>query len=245
MACIPKVGPVRGSHRYGLVLVAITIPIAYSLAAPTHESWSAALTVVLFGGAIMFSLVVSQAHQLVQIVAAVLLAAVVATAVADLIVGSKLTAGLPRAIVALMIALAPLSMARGVTRHLRAEGQVTLDAVFGAIAIYLMLGAMFASIDAAIGTLGPTPFFKQGGNPAFETYMYFSYITMATVGYGDYTPGPALARAMSILESLTGQLYLVTVVALLVSNIGRTTHGTGHRILTDEDEAPEPPPRRP
>jgi hypothetical protein len=245
MARERTVGPVRGSHRYGLVLVAITIPIAYSLAAPTEAAWSRALTVVLFGGAIMFSLVVSQAHERVQLLAALLLACVVVAAVVDLIVGSKVSAGLPRAIVGLMIALAPLSMARGVTRHLRAQGQVTVDAVFGAIAIYLMLGAMFASIDNAIGALGPTPFFKQGGDQGFETYLYFSYTTLATVGYGDYTPRPALARAMSIVEALTGQLYLVTVVALLVSNIGRTTGGTGHRILTDEDEAPEPPPPRP
>jgi hypothetical protein len=164
----------------------------------------------------------------------------------DLLVGTKISSGVPRAIIGLMIALAPLSMARGVTRHLRAEGQVTLDAVLGAIAIYLMLGAMFASLDNAIGSIGSSGFFKGGGNPGFETYLYFSYTTLATVGYGDFTPGPSLARAMAILEALTGQLYLVTVVALLVSNIGRTTgRGTGRRMLSDEDEAPESPPPHP
>jgi hypothetical protein len=242
----PKVGPLRGSHRYGLVLVAILVPIAYSLATPTNAAWSRSLTVVLFGAAIMFSLVVSQARQRVQIIAAVLLAGVVAAVAVDLLVGTKISSGVPRAIIGLMIALAPLSMARGVTRHLRAEGQVTLDAVLGAIAIYLMLGAMFASLDNAIGSIGSSGFFKGGGNPGFETYLYFSYTTLATVGYGDFTPGPSLARAMAILEALTGQLYLVTVVALLVSNIGRTTgRGTGRRMLSDEDEAPESPPPHP
>jgi hypothetical protein len=159
---------------------------------------------VLFGAAIMISLIVVQARPRVQRIAAVLLVAVVVTAVLDAITGSKSLGGISRGIVGLMIALAPLTLARGVSRHLREEGQVTLDAVFGAVAIYLMLGAMFASIDNAVGALSSHGFFAQGDNQSFETYLYFSYTTLATVGYGDFTPGPSLARALAITEALTG-----------------------------------------
>lgn len=244
MARGERIPSLRGGHSYGVVLVAMVIPIAYALAVPDKTGWNRALTAVLFGAAIMISLVVVQAHPLVQRIAAVLLVAVVVTAVLDAITGSKSLGGISRAIVGIMIALAPLTLARGVSRHLREEGQVTLDAVFGAVAIYLMLGAMFASIDNAVGALSSDGFFAQGDNQSFETYLYFSYTTLATVGYGDFTPGPSLARALAITEALTGQLYLVTVVAVLVSNIGRRPRGPGGKLVS-EDEAPDPPPRHP
>ena len=49
--------------------------------------------------------------------------------------------------------------------------------------------------------------------------VYFSYVTLATLGYGDYTPAGDLGHTMAVVEALTGQLYLVTVVALLVSRL--------------------------
>lgn len=244
MARRGRVRSLHGSHSYGVVLVAMVIPIAYALAVPDKAGWNRALTAVLFGAAIMISLVVVQARPLVQRIAAVLLVAVVVTAVLDAITGSKSLGGISRGIVGIMIALAPLTLARGVSRRLREEGQVTLDAVFGAVAIYLMLGAMFASIDNAVGALSSHGFFAQGDNQGFETYLYFSYTTLATLGYGDFTPGPSLARALAITEALAGQLYLVTVVAVLVSNIGRRSRGPGGKLVS-EDEAPDPPPRHP
>ena len=49
--------------------------------------------------------------------------------------------------------------------------------------------------------------------------VYFSYVTLATLGYGDYTPAGKTARMMAVLEALSGQLYLVTIVALVVSRL--------------------------
>ena len=244
MARGERIRSLQGSHRYGVVLVAMVIPIAYSLAVPDKQAWNRAFTVVLFGVAIIISLYVAQARPRVQQIAAVLLVAVVVTAVIDAVSGSQTLGGVSRGIVGLMIALAPFTLARGVTRHLRQKGQVTLDAVFGAIAIYLMLGAMFASIDDAVGAIGSSGFFSETKDAGFETFLYFSYTTLATVGYGDFTPGPALARALSITEALAGQLYLVTVVAVLVSNIGRRPRGPRGTTLS-ADEAPDPPPPRP
>ena len=55
---------------------------------------------------------------------------------------------------------------------------------------------------------------------SFVDFLYFSTITLATVGYGDLVPALRLGRALAVLEGLMGQLYLVTVVALVVSHIG-------------------------
>ena len=125
-------------------------------------------------------------------------------------------------------------------------GRVTLAAVYGAIALYLLIGAFFASIDSAVGAIGTAPFFNQASNPPFETYLYFSYITLTTVGYGDFAPATSLAPALAITEALSGQLYLVTVVAVLVSNIGRPgPRGSGDKFSVSDADPPEsPPPRR-
>ena len=180
-----------------------------------------------------------------QIVALVMLVAVVVTSLIDLIVDSTTGGGVARAIVGIMIALTPFTLARGVLRHLREAGRVTLAAVYGAIALYLLIGAFFASIDSAVGAIGTAPFFNQASNPPFETYLYFSYITLTTVGYGDFAPATSLARALAITEALSGQLYLVTVVAVLVSNIGRPgPRGSGDKAVSDADPPESPPPRR-
>ncbi len=219
-----RIRELEGSHRYGIVLLAITVPIVFSLAAP-DAAWARALSVLLFAVAIVISLAVAQAHRRVQIVAFVLLLAACISAIVDVIVSDNGTVGVARAIVGLLIALAPFAMARGVVRHLRASRQVTLDAVYGAIAIYLMIGAFFATIDAAVGALGSDPFFNQVPHASFEEFLYFSYVTLSTVGYGDFTPGHSLGRALAIAEALIGQLYLVTVLALLVSNIAPRRSG--------------------
>jgi voltage-gated potassium channel len=239
MARGERIRQLEGSHRYGLVLVLIILPIAFSLAAPPDEGWARALTVVLFAVAIIVSLAVAHAKRRMQLTAQAMLVLVAISAVIDAIVGSSTSGGVTRAVLGLLIALAPFALARGVIRHLRAERTVTLDAVYGAIAIYLLIGAFFATIDAAVGQLGSDPFFSQLKEPAFEVYMYFSYVTLATVGYGDFTPATSLARALSVTEALLGQLYLVTIVAVLVSNVGRRRAGDSGDELS-EDEARRP-----
>ena len=60
-------------------------------------------------------------------------------------------------------------------------------------------------------------FFSQTSDPDLSEYLYFSFITLCTVGYGDFTPAHGVGRALASMEALIGQLYLVTIVAVLVS----------------------------
>jgi voltage-gated potassium channel Kch len=57
--------------------------------------------------------------------------------------------------------------------------------------------------------------------PRSIDFLYFSYVTLTTVGYGDLTAAGDLGRMLAVTEALLGQLYLVTVVALVIGNIGR------------------------
>ena len=102
------------------------------------------------------------------------------------------------------------------------QRQVNQRSVVGAICIYVLLGMMFTFLYGAVAYLGDGYFFAQGTDGTLSLRLYFSYVTLATLGYGDYTPAADLGRALAIFEALMGQLYLVTVVAVLVANMGRT-----------------------
>ncbi len=99
------------------------------------------------------------------------------------------------------------------------QGDVNGQSVVGAICIYMLLGMLFSFAYGAAAGLGSGFFFAQGtdGTPAIR--LYFSYVTMATVGYGDYSVAGDLGRTLAVLEGLLGQLYLVTVVAMLVGRL--------------------------
>ena len=69
--------------------------------------------------------------------------------------------------------------------------------------------------------MGSEPFFVQTSHASTADYLYFSFVTITTVGYGDFTAAEGLGRALASLEALLGQVYLVTVVATIVGGINR------------------------
>ena len=79
---------------------------------------------------------------------------------------------------------------------------------------------LFAFVYGAAANLESGSFFAQGTDGTAAIRLYFSYTTMTTVGYGDYSAANDLGRTLAVLEGLVGQLYLVTVVAVLVSQLG-------------------------
>ena len=94
---------------------------------------------------------------------------------------------------------------------------VTLQSIYGALSAYLLIGLMFAAFFGAIDSLGGSHFFVNGEPANIRTYQYFSFTTLTTLGYGDFTAGGSFGRAVAVLEALTGQIFLVTLVARLVS----------------------------
>jgi hypothetical protein len=78
---------------------------------------------------------------------------------------------------------------------------------------------LWAFVFGAIGNIGSAAFFAQDAHASSADYLYFSFITQLTVGYGDLTAAGNLGRACAVLEALIGQIYLVTVVAVLVTRL--------------------------
>lgn len=116
----------------------------------------------------------------------------------------------------LMSALIVLAIAvgTGVFATRRAIG----DRLFGAIALYLLLGVIWATLYALVASTVPDAF--AGNLPKHATMFdwgYFSLVTLTTVGYGDITPVAHVARSLATLEALIGQLYPAIIIARLVS----------------------------
>jgi len=93
--------------------------------------------------------------------------------------------------------------------------------MFGVLCIYLLIGSLFAFIDGVVDSFGSSQFFAQTAHASVSDLLYFSFATITTVGYGDLTAATDVARSLAIAEALTGQIYLVTVVAVIVGGLSR------------------------
>jgi hypothetical protein len=129
--------------------------------------------------------------------------------------------GAARAVNAALVALAPPAVAIGLVRELRATQEVRLEAVSGVLCLYVLVGMAFGFIYGAIDNLGGDPFFANGDPATVAHCLYFSLTTLATVGYGDFVARSNLGHTLSVSEALIGQIYLVTVVSLIVGNLRR------------------------
>ena len=96
--------------------------------------------------------------------------------------------------------------------------EVTRDLIVGAAVVYLLMALMWTFIFVVVETLHPGSFNLPGGVDIEATrhFLYYSFVTLTTLGYGDITPITTMARSLCILEAVIGQLYLVVQVAWLV-----------------------------
>jgi uncharacterized membrane protein len=136
--------------------------------------------------------------------------------------------------IALMLLLAVVI----IVGRVLAKGEVTLQSIFGAISAYMIIGLMFAACYAAMSGFSSTAFFAGGQPGDFATFQYFSFTTLTTVGYGDFTAAAASGRAIAVMEALLGQVFLATLVARLMAAFrGPRLAGPDVSLATgDEDD---------
>jgi Ion channel len=115
-------------------------------------------------------------------------------------------------VVLLVTATLPITLSR-ILRHRR----VTYETVLGALCAYILIGLLFAFLYLAVDEVREGPFFAQAGEHAQSEYLYFSFVSLTTLGFGDLTPTPGLPQALTALEALLGSVFLVTLVARLVT----------------------------
>ena len=119
-----------------------------------------------------------------------------------------------------------LAYTAGVILHtVLRQDRVNADTIVGGLCIYLMIGIVFVEIYSLVETLQPGSF-AIGGNPitlgeriqfgGYAATLYFSFVTLTTLGYGDVTPLSPIARSLAITEAVMGQLYVAVFIARLV-----------------------------
>jgi hypothetical protein len=114
---------------------------------------------------------------------------------------------------------------------------IDLQTVWAALCLYLLLGLAFASIHLMVDRAAPGSYSRELDQ---VTAVYFAYIAMTTVGFGDITPVRPPAQAVTVLQAVLGQLYLVSVVAAIVGNLGRVREPHEPRPRRDRRQAPPP-----
>ena len=201
--------------RYPAVLVLVLSAVVFLIGAPS-TGWARALGITIEGLALVIAVATSRERESVRRRRALVLGLGLLVAVS--LIALDLA---PRWLVAL-IAVAvtvgvPVVLSRGLLRLLRTAG-VTLNAVAGALAIYMSTGLIFAWIVAFVDQVSSTPYFAQHASSTQGDKVYFSFTVLTTTGFGDYTPATAVGHALAVIEMLIGQIYLVTVIGLLIGN---------------------------
>ncbi len=205
-------------RAYGAALFFLLTAVVVSITFGTVRPWST-LAGGLQGLALLVTLQVSGVRRLVltQMMALILVAGLLATQVA--------WAEHPIAFMAvpLLWALVVLGTIGAIGRHLASFPQINMQSILGLLAIYVLLGLLFSWLFMLTTNLG-CPFFANGSQD-LGSYVYFSYVNLATVGFGDLTPQPGAPRALAVAQAILGQLYLVSVVAIAVSRLGGARQG--------------------
>ena len=206
----------RIRDRFGVVLVLLIITVFFSIAAP-NKPWAWLATTATLAASLTLAMLVSGARKRAVVT-------VVALAISGLGVSTfiTLTQEDTRRYLSVTSLLLTLLAAGAIIRRVRVHAEINMLTILGAVCIYVLLGMSFAFIYECIGEFGSGPFFGAHEAGTRSDYTYFSFVTMATVGYGDLTAQGGVGRAFAVTEGLLGQIYLVTTVAALVGNIGRT-----------------------
>ncbi len=205
--------------RFGALLGATVAAFAVEGIA-TPRVWDQVVVAALLSGTLLLALWAADAKPIVLRVALVVALVVLAISVAEAAAGRVDNAAVRLANL-LLVLLAPPAVIVGVVRSMRARSKVTVEAVFGVLCLYILIGLFFAQLFGAIDRVSGH-FFANNLNATPSDCVYFSFTTLATIGYGDITTAGNLGHTLAVSEGLVGQIYLVTIVSLLVSNLGRS-----------------------
>lgn len=205
-------------ERYGLLLAAILAAFTLQGIA-TPARWEQVLVTALLGGTLLLALWAAEARPGVVRLALIISILLVVASIVEAANG-KVDTQASRLANVLLLCLAPPAVVLGIVRSLRARGHVSVEAVFGVLCLYILIGMLFAGIYGSIDRVNHD-FFANGASASVAHCLYFSFITLTTVGYGDYTAAGNLGHTLSAAEALIGQIYLVTVVSVIVGNLRR------------------------
>ena len=223
----------RIGDAYGLVLVLILTTFVVTMTLPP-QGWAGRVVAVAVAGLTAIIALTSSDVRLgrVRFAVGAALAAVIAAALARA-VSSDALLGAAFVVDSLLLAVAAVTILRRVVL----AAQVDFRTILGAISVFTLLGLLFGFLFIALGRLVAGDVFAGVSHAQARDYLFFSYTTLTTTGYGNLVPAGDIGQILSVFEMLTGQVFLVTLVAGLVSLWrpgARAAEGAGGR---DEQRA--------
>ncbi|MEJ5253854.1 MAG: potassium channel family protein [Acidimicrobiales bacterium] len=151
------------------------------------------------------------------------------------------TAGrLPTVVSSMAFGLLLVLTLPAITARALQHRRVTLNTLAAALSAYLIIGLFFSTFYRFLDAIGGGGFFAQTTHPNYGDFQYFSFVTLTTTGFGDLTAATAPGRAAVIAEALIGQVFLVTMVARVVSNLGQQIHPSLRAPDGGDRTTPEP-----
>ncbi len=211
----------RWADRYGMLFVLILVSLLLTAA---NTKWLKIAAVIVQGCVVLFAFLVARAPRRAWRVAIVVVPLAVILGIAGRFGDSK-----PADVVAAGVNLVlPAAAIVVLGRRIVMEPYVSGRTILGLLSVYLLIGMTFAATFIMIAVVSGEPFFAQTKQAEPVDFTYFSFVTLATVGYGDFTAANPMPRMLAAIEGLAGQLYLVTVVAVAVS-----------RVRTRRDRSPD------
>ena len=211
---MPLWQPEPAPGRYGALLLLLIASYLLSAFLPA-ERWIGGLQVVLFTVVMILALRSSSVPR--RGVRVLLFTAVAGVPVFFAISLSTATGDIGTGVANIWTGLVLLAAAVMIVRRVLTFGTVTLQSIFGAFSAYMIVGLMFASFFAAIYHFSGDVFFANNQPGNTQTFQYFSFTTLTTLGYGDFTAAKSSGQAVAVMEALTGQVFLATLVARLVA----------------------------
>ena len=199
------------SERYFFLLGLLLIDVCVIGLAGSGR-WATFFYAPITAASLLLALRTSEARRTTMRIAWVAAVVAVVASAGVAITGSSHLTGYVYFMLFALLLMSPLAIGRRILM----SRQVTLRLLIAAICVYLMIGLLFTFVYLGVDGVHPD-FFAQGVQKDPSIYLYFSFITMTTVGFGDFTPGYSVPRVLVVFEAMLGQVFLVTAVARLVS----------------------------
>jgi hypothetical protein len=204
---------VRDAYGIALLLVLTATLMLVAAGSPLISPLAVAAALLQLG-ALFVTLRVSGFHRRVSRWGSYVTVGLFAVAIAGVaVVGQE-----ARTLALVFWLLLTLVTIASIGRRLVTYKQVNIQMVMGLLVIYLLIGMTYALGYQLVDVYQPPALVPEG--QGISGAIYYSFVTLATLGYGDVLPGNNLVRSMAIAEALIGQLYLVGVVSLAVSRLG-------------------------
>jgi hypothetical protein len=204
---------IRALDSYATLLV-LLLANFFLLELIDDVRWGAVGSTLLSAAALVVAISDPDAGQRVTKRHWLLVAACVALAPIVLLVNSVSLVGVTYLLPVALLVTATLPVTINRVLHHR---RVTWETVLGALCAYVLIGLLFAFVFLAVDDFRGAPFFAQPGPHDQGEFLYFSFVALTTLGFGDLSPSEGLPQALTVLEALVGSVFLVTLVARLVT----------------------------